>query len=78
MYVSKLKKKAFFEGFEFDKLIELRLKAPFKPGMENFNKYLKEENPYVNFVKEDNTNKRKEGDDNNIPPNYDPNWADEF
>ena len=76
--VSSLKKKPFFEGFEFDKLIELRLKAPFKPGMENFNKYLKEENPYVNFVKEDNTTTKKEGDDSNIPPNYDPNWADEF
>ena len=49
--VSSLKKKPFYEGFEFDKLIEFRLKAPFKPNMENFNKYLKQENPYENFVK---------------------------
>ena len=76
--VSLLKKKPFYEGFEFDKLIELRLKAPFKPNMENFNKYLKQENPYENFVKEDNTYKKKEGDDTHIPPGYNPNWADEF
>ena len=76
--VSSLKKKPFYEGFEFDKLIELRLKAPFKPNMENFNKYLKQENPYENFVKEDNTYKKKEGDDTHIPPGYNPNWADEF
>ena len=76
--VSSLKKKPFYEGFEFDKLIELRLKAPFKPNMENFSKYLKQENPYENFVKEDNTYKKKEGDDTHIPPGYNPNWADEF
>ena len=76
--VSSLKKKPFYEGFEFDKLIELRLKTPFKPNMENFNKYLKQENPYENFVKEDNTYKKKEGDDTHIPPGYNPNWADEF
>ena len=76
--VSSLKKKPFYEGFEFDKLIEFRLKAPFKPNMENFNKYLKQENPYENFVKEDNTYKKKEGDDTHIPPGYNPNWADEF
>ena len=76
--VSSLKKKPFYEGFEFDKLIELRLKAPFKPNIENFNKYLKQENPYENFVKEDNIYKKKEGDDTHIPPGYNPNWADEF
>ena len=78
--VSRLKKMPFFEGFEFDKLIEFRLKPPFKPNIQNFNKYLKEENPYENYVKEDNINKKKgkENEDNYIPPDYDPNLADEF
>ena len=46
--------------------------------MENFNKYLKKENPYENYVKEDNTQKGKDNGDNYIPPDYNPNWADEF
>ena len=78
--VSKLKKMPFFEGFEFDKLIEFRLKPPFKPNIQSFKKYLKEENPYTNYVKDDNANKKKrvEYEDNEIPLDYDPNWADEF
>ena len=79
--VSSLKKKPFFEGFHFDKLIDLRLKPPFKPSTKSFDKYLKENNPYSNMVKEDNTiNKKiKENNNNNdIPPDYEPNWADEF
>ena len=78
--VSKLKKMPFFEGFEFDKLIEFRLKPPYKPNIQSFKKYLKEENPYTNYVKDDNANKKKkvENDDNEIPNDYDPNWADEF
>ena len=79
--VSSLKKKPFFEGFEFDKLIDLRLKPPFKPATKSFDKYLKENNPYENFVKEDNTIKKKGKDNSNnndIPPDYEPNWADEF
>ena len=76
--VSTLKKMEFFEGFEFDKLIEFRLKPPFKPNVENFNKYLKIENPYEKFIKEDNIDKKKENEDNYIPRDYDPNWADVF
>ena len=78
--VSKLKKMPFFEGFEFDKLIEFRLKPPFKPNIQSFKKYLKEDNPYSNYVKDDNANKKKriENEDNEIPLDYDPNWADEF
>ena len=78
--VSSLKKKPFFEGFQFDKLIDLRLKPPFKPMTKSFDKYLKENNPYINIIKEDNTinKKGKENNNNDIPPDYDPNWADEF
>ena len=78
--VSALKKKAFFEGFEFDKLNDFRLKAPYKPNKQNFDKYLKENNPYEYYVKEDNTllSKKKGKDNEEIPPDYEPNWADEF
>ena len=78
--VSALKKKAFFEGFEFDKLNDFRLKAPYKPNKQNVDKYLKENNPYENYVKEDNTllSKKKGKDNEEIPPDYQPNWADEF
>ena len=77
--VSSLKKKPFFEGFEFDKLNDFKLKAPYKPNKQNFEKYLNENNPYENYVKEDYTAIKKKGKDNEeIPSDYDPNWADEF
>jgi cGMP-dependent protein kinase len=77
--VSKLKKKAFFEGFEFDKLNDFKLKPPHKPSKQNFSKYLNEEHPYEQMVQEDNTPvSKKKGKDNEIPDDYDPNWADEF
>ena len=77
--VSKLKKKPFFEGFEFDKLNDFKLKPPHKPSKQNFSKYLNEEHPYEQMVQEDNTpNSKKKGKDNDIPQDYDPNWADEF
>ena len=72
-----LKKKAFFNGFEFDKLNDLKLKPPYKPNVKSFNRYLKEDNPYENFVKEDNSIKMGKFT-NDIPPDYDPKWADEF
>ena len=77
--VSKLKRKAFFEGFEFDKLNDFKLKAPHKPFKQNFTKYLNENHPYEDLVQEDNTCVgKKKGKDNDIPPDYDPNWANEF
>ena len=77
--VSKLKKKAFFEGFEFDKLNDFKLKPPHKPVKQNFAKYLNENHPYENLVQEDNTIVgKKKGKDNDIPSDYDPNWAEEF
>ena len=77
--VSKLKKKPFFEGFEFDKLNDFKLKPPHKPFKQNFLKYLNENHPYESLVQEDNANiGKKKGKDNDIPSDYDPNWADEF
>ena len=77
--VSKLKKKAFFDGFEFDKLNDFKLSPPHKPIKQNFTKFLNENRPYENMVQEDNTPiSKKKGKDNSIPPDYNPNWADEF
>jgi len=76
--VSSLKKKPFFEGFDFDKLVDLRLKPPYKPTKHNFDRYLKENNPYENFVKEDKSANKKGKDNGEIPPDYESNWADEF
>ena len=78
--VSTLKKKTFFDKFDFGKLIDLRLKPPFKPAMKSFDRYLKEDNPFEKYVKEDNTFKKngKDNKDNYVPPDYDPNWADVF
>jgi cGMP-dependent protein kinase len=79
--VSKLKKKDFFEGFEFDNLIDLKLKPPYKPIQHNYSKYLNEDNPYQDMVQEDKTisnDGKKRGRDIEIPPDYDPNWAEEF
>ena len=78
--VSTLKKKTFFDKFDFGKLIDLRLKPPFKPSMKSYDRYLKEDNPFEKIVKEDNTLKKngKDNKDNYIPPDYDPKWADEF
>jgi cGMP-dependent protein kinase len=77
--VSKLKKKNFFDGFDFDKLNDFKLKAPYKPTKQNFTKYLNENRPYENMVQEDNSSaNKKKNKDNDIPPDYDPNWADEF
>ena len=77
--VSALKKKPFFERFEFDKLNDFKLKAPFKPSKQNFERYLKEKNPYENYVKEDySPSNKKKAKDEEIPKDYDPNWADEF
>ena len=69
--------------FDFGKLIDLRLKPPFKPAVKSFDKFLKIENPFINFVKEDNIAKNngkdnKQNKDNYIPPDYDPDWVDEF
>ena len=36
--VSSLKKKPFFEGYEFDKLNDFKLKAPYKPSKHSFDK----------------------------------------
>ena len=80
--VSKLKRKDFFDGFEFDNLIDFKLKPPYKPIQHNYSKYLNENHPYQDLVQEDkisisNAGKNK-GRDIETPPDYDPNWAEEF
>ena len=77
--INSLKKKSFFEGFDFNQLNDFKLKVPYKPKKQSYEKYLKDTNPYENYVKEDNTKvKRKRKDNREILFDYKPNWADEF
>ena len=74
-----LKKKPFFENFDFDKLNDFKLKPPTKPKAADFSQYLKEKRPYEQMVQEDNSSGgNKKVRDNGYPPGYNPNWADEF
>ena len=75
--VSVLKKKPFFEGFDFDQLIDFKLKPPYIPNVKEVQIELNENNLFDNMIQEDKTIlTRKEGDD--IPPDYNRKWADEF
>ena len=75
--VSVLKKKPFFEGFDFDQLIDFKLKPPYLPNVKDVQIELNENNLFDNMIQEDKTIlTRKEGDD--IPPDYNRKWADEF
>ena len=76
--ISSLKKRPFFEGFDFDKLNDFKIQALYKPKITDLTKYLKETNPYEALVQVDNSSGGKKGRDNDFPPGYNPNWADEF
>ena len=78
--VSNLKAKEFFKDFDFEKLKDFKIDPPFLPNNNNdLSSYLNQDNPYENYVAQDNYvgNGKKDKDDY-IPPGYDRNWADEF
>ena len=78
--VSNLKAKEFFKDFDFEKLKDFKIEPPFLPNNNNdLSSYLNQDNPYENYVAQDNYvgNGKKDKDDY-IPPGYDRNWADEF
>ena len=76
--VSSLKRRPFFEGFDFDKLNDFKIQPLYKPKTTDLTRYLKETNPYEALVQEDNSGGGKKVKDNDFPPGYNPNWADEF
>ena len=78
--VNNLMNKPFFEGFDFEELIDFKLAPPYKPRKTiNVSQYLKESCPYENMLKDDDghhSKKKKHRDE--YPQDYDPNWADVF
>ena len=78
--VNNLMNKPFFEGFDFEQLIDFKLEPPYKPRkIMDVSQYLKESNLYENFLKDDDirgSKKKKYKDE--FPEDYDPNWADVF
>ena len=62
---------------DFDQLIDFKLKPPYLPNVKDVQIELNENNLFDNMIQEDKTIlTRKEGDD--IPPDYNRKWADEF
>jgi hypothetical protein len=58
-------------------LIDFKLKPPYLPNVKDVQIELNENNLFDNMIQEDKTIlTRKEGDD--IPPDYNRKWADEF
>ena len=82
--VSKLKQKAFFEKFEFNKLNDFQLEPPYKPEKKDTSKYFQETKAYESIFKDEKDSnsyspsrkkKAKEEDDDS---DYDPNWVEVF
>jgi len=80
--VSKLKQKAFFEGFEFSKLNDFQLQPPFKPEKKDMSKYFQETKPYESIFNNERDSyspkKKKNKDDDDDDSDYDPNWIENF
>ena len=81
--VSKLKQKAFFEGFEFNKLNDFQLEPPYKQVKNDMSKFLKNLEPYENILKEEkesiiSPSKKKKSKEEDEYSDYDPNWIEVF
>ena len=72
----------FFNEFDFEKLNDFCIEAPYIPITVDMNKYLSTECPYENMVSHEQQNitvtNNKKGKKEHIPSDYDKNWADEF
>ena len=79
--INHLKKMSFFDEFDFEKLNDFIIEPPYKPVTLDMSKYLSNECPYENIVSHDqniNSTSLKKGKKEQIPPDYDKNWANEF
>ncbi|MCQ2819431.1 MAG: cyclic nucleotide-binding serine/threonine-protein kinase [archaeon] len=71
-----LKKRPLFKGFDWDKLIDFQLEAPYKPETKDTSQMLKCKDPFENCIKEsDFMISEKSG---KTPHGYNKKWADEF
>ena len=77
--VEVLKKRAFFEKFDWDGLIDFRMVPPYIPNVKgcNLSNYNNEECLFDNMIQEDKTvvTKKEMGE---VPQGYNKRWADEF
>ena len=74
--LSVLKKRPFFDGFEWDKLVDFQLKPPYIPGNRDLSDEMNIRNPFENMINDDSFCTIKgQGE---VPPNYNKKWADEF
>ena len=83
--VSKLKKMAFFEGFDFDKLNDFQLEPPFKPEKKDMSNYLKETKQlYESTFKDEKDSylytpkRRRNPNPEEEDSDYEPNWVEAF
>ena len=80
--INNLKKMKFFNEFDFEKLNDFCIEAPYIPITVDMNKYLSTECPYENMISHEQqnitVNNNKKGKKEHIPSDYDKNWADEF
>ena len=76
--VSILKKRPFFDDFDWDKLNDFKLIPPYIPPHKDLSDQLTIENPYEKIVSEDNTHYSKKDKSDVYPSGYDRKWADEF
>ena len=76
--VSILKKKPFFDDFDWDRLNDFKLIPPYVPPHKDLSEHLNIENPYENYVSEDNNHYTKKDRNESYPPGYDRKWAEEF
>ena len=79
--IDHLKKMSFFDDFDFEQLSDFIIEPPYIPPTVDMNKYLNIECPYENMVSHEQSNTStsiKKGKKEQIPADYDKNWANEF
>jgi cGMP-dependent protein kinase len=77
--VSILKKRPFFNEFDFDQLNDFKLNPPYSPPFVDLSQYLQNtDTPYEDIVAQDNYVGSKKDKEDYCPAGYDRHWADEF
>jgi cGMP-dependent protein kinase len=81
----KIKKQEFYKDFNWDDLMEFKLKAPYIPNNNKLMDFENYDKKYLNFVEEENKKEKKtlkkvKSDEikDKKKEKFDPNWADAF
>ena len=74
-----MKKRPFFNEFDFDQLNDFKLSPPYTPPSVDLSQYLMNtDTPYEDIVAQDNYVGSKKDKEDYCPAGYDRHWADEF